>query len=121
MLLFVLDAVIGTGWGQKGETAQSWLSLPLTWTIRNQPVRMIWAMPRASLRSVLFRIAFKAAFTCRVSMQITAKPAAHRPAWSHGDRPPAYALRVNPALLNSLPTTRPVRQNALWLFSILDA
>ena len=22
MLLFVLDAVIGTGWGQKGETAQ---------------------------------------------------------------------------------------------------
>jgi hypothetical protein len=26
---------------------------------------------RASLRSVLFRIAFKAAFTCRVSMQIT--------------------------------------------------
>jgi hypothetical protein len=35
---------------------------------------MIWAMPRASLRSVLFRIAFKAAFTCRVSMQITAKP-----------------------------------------------
>ena len=23
MLLFVLDAVIGTGWGQKGETAQS--------------------------------------------------------------------------------------------------
>jgi hypothetical protein len=89
MLLFVLDAVIGTGWGQKGETAQSWLSLPLTWTIRNQPVRMIWAMPRASLQSVLFRIAFKAAFTCRVSMQITAKPAAHRPAWSHGDNGPA--------------------------------
>jgi len=37
-------------------------------------------------------------------MQITAKPAAHRPAWSHGDNGPASRptrFKVNPALLNA--------------------
>ena len=36
---------------------------------------MIWAMARASLRSVLFGIAPIAAFACRDSMQIAGHPA----------------------------------------------
>jgi hypothetical protein len=47
----------------------------LTWTCRNQPVRMICARTRASLRSVLFGIVFIAALACRVSMQIAGRPA----------------------------------------------
>jgi hypothetical protein len=34
-------------------------------TGRNQPIRISWASPRASLRSVFTVIAYKAAFTCR--------------------------------------------------------
>ena len=41
----------------------------------NQPVRMICARARASLRSVLFGIAPMAALACRDSMQIAGKPA----------------------------------------------
>ena len=36
-------------------------------TVENQPIRISWASPRASLRSVFTVIADKAAFTCRVS------------------------------------------------------
>ena len=46
-----------------------------TCTCLNQPVRMICARARASLRSVLFGIVFMAAFACRVSMQIAGRPA----------------------------------------------
>jgi hypothetical protein len=53
-----------------------------TWTALNQPVRMICASARASLRSVLFGIVFIAAFACRVSMQIAGRPASRSPSWS---------------------------------------
>jgi hypothetical protein len=42
-----------------------------TWTRLYQPVRRIWAMPRASFLSVLLRIAASAALTWRASMQTT--------------------------------------------------
>ena len=45
-----------------------------TCTARYQPVRMICAIPRASLRSVLFGIAPIAAFAWRASMQIATIP-----------------------------------------------
>ena len=50
-----------------------------TCTARYQPVRTIWAIPRASLRSVLFGIAPIAAFAWRASMQIATIPASVRP------------------------------------------
>jgi len=50
-----------------------------TCTARYQPVRMICAIPRASLRSVLFGIAPIAAFAWRASMQIAAIPASVSP------------------------------------------
>ena len=43
------------------------------------PVRSICAMPRASVLSVLFLIADRAALTWRASMQTTSKPSAVRP------------------------------------------
>src|SRR3712207_4379726 len=66
------------------------------WTGRNQPMRSICAMPRASLRSVLIVIAPSAAFTCRVSSRTASNPASVRPACSHRDRGPASRpTRVN--------------------------
>ena len=53
-----------------------------TCTARYQPVRMICAIPRASLRSVLFGIAPIAALAWRVSMQIAGMPASVSPACS---------------------------------------
>src|SRR5215217_5539741 len=50
---------------------------------------MSWAMPRASLRSVLTGIALKASRTCRVSSSSTAKPAFRMPAYSHCESGPA--------------------------------
>ena len=50
-----------------------------TCTARYQPVRMICAIPRASLRSVLFGIAPIAAFAWRASMQIAGIPASVSP------------------------------------------
>src|SRR5271163_993089 len=46
-------------------------------------------MPRASLRSVLLICAFNTAFICRVSTQITGKPASARALNSHCDSGPA--------------------------------
>src|SRR5690606_37034338 len=54
-----------------------------TCTCRYQPVRMICASARASLRSVLLGIVFIAALACRVSMQIAASPSARSPSCSH--------------------------------------
>src|SRR5512144_2600054 len=48
-----------------------------------------WAIPRASLRSVLTTIADSAAFTCRVSSNTAPNPASARPACSHCDKGPA--------------------------------
>src|SRR3546814_6465926 len=50
-----------------------------------QPVRMICASARASLRSVLFGIVFIAALARRVSMPAAARPAAHSSSCSHAD------------------------------------
>ena len=44
-------------------------------TGRNQPIRSSWAMPRASLRSVLTIMAESAALTCRVSSSTASNPA----------------------------------------------
>jgi AI-2E family transporter len=53
------------------------------WTV--SPTRIICAMPRASLRSVLLICAFNTARMCRVSTQITGKPASARALNSHCD------------------------------------
>jgi hypothetical protein len=58
-------------------------------TGRNQPIRINWAIPRASLRSVLTVIADNAAFTCRVSSRTVSYPAPFSPACSHCDNGPA--------------------------------
>ena len=46
-----------------------WLWSVFTCTGLNKLTRIIWAMPRASLRSLLFTCALRKAFVCRVSMQ----------------------------------------------------
>jgi len=51
--------------------------------------RIICAMPRASLRSVLFGCALRNAFAWRVSMQITGNPALASASKSHCDKGPA--------------------------------
>ena len=56
-----------------------WLASVLTCTCRYSPTRIICAMPRASLRSLLLSCADSAAFICRVSTQITGKPASANP------------------------------------------
>ncbi len=52
-------------------------------------MRISWAMPRASLRSVFTGMALKASRTWRVSISSTASPADFRPAKSHCDKGPA--------------------------------
>lgn len=59
---------------------RDWRLLTCTW--RNQPVRMICASARASLRSVLFGRVFIAAFAWRVSMQTAGQPASVSPSCS---------------------------------------
>ena len=49
--------------------------IDLQCTGRNQPSRISWAIPRASLRSDFTVIALKASRTCRVSKSSTARPA----------------------------------------------
>jgi hypothetical protein len=53
------------------------------------PTRIIWAMPRASLRSVLLICAFNTARRCLVSTQITGKPVSASALNSHCDSGPA--------------------------------
>src|SRR5262249_7511738 len=55
----------------------------LACTGRNHPMRMSWAIPRASLRSVFIDIAESAALTCRVSKRTVSNPARLRPACNH--------------------------------------
>ena len=59
------------------------------WTDLSQPVRTMWARPRASLRSVFMVIAASAAFTWRVSRQTTGKPASISRPPIHSDVDPA--------------------------------
>lgn len=66
-----------------------WLVSVLKCTGRYRFTRIIWAMPRASLRSLLFGCALRNALVCLVSMQITGKPALARPSNSHCDNGPA--------------------------------
>jgi hypothetical protein len=61
----------------------------LAWTGRNQPMRIICAMLRASLRSVLIATDRSTAFTCRVSRSTASKPAPVKPTWIHCDSGPA--------------------------------
>jgi hypothetical protein len=62
----------------------------LTWTGRNQPMRISCAMPRASFLSVFTVIAWSAALTWRVSIKIAGSPASASPASSHCDNGPAF-------------------------------
>src|SRR6184192_1729668 len=50
------------------------------------------SMPRASLRSLLLICADSAAFICRVSTQITGKPASANALYSHCDKGPLQGL-----------------------------
>src|SRR6516165_5020731 len=67
-----------------------WLRNLLTCTGRSSPTRIICAMPRASLRSVLLICAFSTARMCRVSTQITGKPASAKALYSHCDSWPSF-------------------------------
>ena len=55
----------------------------------DRTIRISWASPRASLRSIFTIIADKAAFTCRVSSRTVSNPARFSPACSHADNGPA--------------------------------
>ncbi len=66
-----------------------WLASVLTCTGWNKPTRIICAIPRASLRSLLLTCALRNAFACRVSMQIAETPASANPLNSPCDRGPA--------------------------------
>src|SRR6187399_1433252 len=73
-------------------------------------------MPRASLRSVLLICAFNAALMCRVSTQITGRPASASALNSHCDSGPAS----NPVRLSAPPTAFGLARN-LHLATILPA
>ena len=60
--------------GRVSTARVSCASIDLQCTGRNQPSRISWAIPRASLRSVFTGIALKASRTCRVSSSSTARP-----------------------------------------------
>src|SRR5215468_5211243 len=67
-----------------------WASSVFTCTGLNRPTRIICAIPRASLRSVLLICcAVSKAFMCRVSTQITGRSAATNALTSHCDNGPA--------------------------------
>src|SRR6516165_6977741 len=68
----------------------SWATSVFTCTGLNRPTRIICAIPRASLRSVLLICcAVSKAFMCRVSTQITGRSAAINSLTSHCDSGPA--------------------------------
>src|SRR6516165_10679399 len=68
----------------------SWATRVFTCTGLNRPTRIICAIPRASLRSVLLICcAVSKAFMCRVSTQITGSSAVINPLTSHCDSGPA--------------------------------
>ncbi len=54
-------------------------------TGRNQPICKSRAVPSASRRSVLIGLAFRAPFTCRVSISTASKPASVSPLYNHWD------------------------------------
>ena len=77
-------------------------------TGRYQPMRKSWAMPLASLRSVLTIIAESAALTCRVSSSTASSPAPVRPAWSDRESGPASS----PTRASGRPSSRKNRTSA---------
>ena len=66
-----------------------WLVCVFTCTGRCRLTRIIGAIPRTSLRSVLFGWALKNAFTWRVAIQITGDPALASSLNNHSDMGPA--------------------------------
>src|SRR6266498_6008130 len=64
------------------------------------------AMPRASLRSLFLICADSAAFICRVSTQITGKPASANALYSHCDKGPASRPMRSMASASSVRTAR---------------
>ena len=66
-----------------------WLRIVFTCTGGKSPARIICAIPRASLRSVLLICACNAARMCRVSTQIAGKPASASALNNHCDSGPA--------------------------------
>src|SRR5437868_710262 len=78
----------------------------LTCTGRYRPTRIICAMPRASLRSLLLICADSAAFICRVSTQITGKRASANALYSHCDNGPASRPMRSMASASSVRTAR---------------
>ena len=80
----------------------SWAGTALQCTGRYQPMRSNWAMPRASLRSVLTTMAESAALTWRVSSSTASNPAFVSPACSHWLSGPASS----PILATCSPSSR---------------
>src|SRR5262249_39396706 len=79
----------------------SWATSVFTCTGLNRPTRIICAIPRASLRSVLLICcAVSKAFMCRVSTQITGSSAAVNALTSHCDSGPA-SIPIRPKLTPS--------------------
>src|SRR5436305_15231411 len=83
-----------------------WLATVFTCTGRYRPTRIICAMPRASLRSLLLICADSAAFICRVSTQITGKPASANAPYSHCDKGPASRPMRSMASASSVRTAK---------------
>src|SRR3979409_1798033 len=69
------SALACKSWRLVSSMRRFWLASVFTCTGRYRPTRIICVMPRASLRSLLLISADSAAFICRVSTQITGKPA----------------------------------------------
>src|SRR5262249_32702984 len=79
----------------------SWATSVFTCTGLNRPTRIICAIPRASLRSVLLICcAFSKAFICRVSTHITGRSAPVNALTSHCDSGPA-SIPIRPKLTPS--------------------
>jgi len=78
-LVFEVDALREDGLAARQQSAHLVACKLLTWTRLYQPVLRIWARPRASLRSVLLRIAARVTLTCLASRQMTSNPAACSP------------------------------------------
>jgi ribosomal-protein-alanine N-acetyltransferase len=88
---------------KKAGARARWLGPDLTCASRYQPVRMTWASPAASFRSVLLIRIESAAFACRASMQITGSPRARSSPCSQTESDPvSRPTRATPDALSAM-------------------
>src|SRR6516162_7206491 len=98
----------------------SWATSVFTCTGLNRPTRIICAIPRASLRSVLLICcAVSKAFMCRVSTQITGSSAVVNPLTSHCDSGPA-SIPIRPKDTPSEVRTAMISAGSVGIFPLQD-